>query len=315
MVKTKTIKTHIPPIQNVSPFIDGKLVPPFNKDTLDVINPATGVRSMTIPAGCITDVNRAVVSARTAFEDGRWNELRLSERKSILHRFADLIASNASDLDTMDAIDMGKPIGVPVFNAASAADLFRTCANAIENISGDVYISDASCFVTQARLPRGVIGAVIPWNFPTLNAALKIAPALATGNCMVVKPSECSSQSALRMAQLAITAGVPPGVLNIIPGRGNLVGKALALHADVDMITFTGSTAVGKLMLQYSGQSNMKLVHAECGGKSPQIVFADFENLDTVADHVAQSLLLNQGQVCSAGTRLLVQKAIEKTSD
>ncbi len=315
MVKSgalKNIQGNVTTIQSVCPFIDGKSTASFSGETLDVINPATGVLSMRIPAGCDTDVDRAVTSARAAFEDGRWSELQLSERKAILHRLADLIALNATDLDALDAIDMGKPISTTAFNAASAAQLFRSSASDIDQIMGDVYNSDESCLITQSRVPRGVIAAVVPWNFPTLNAALKLAPALAAGNCAVLKPSECSSRSAMYLMQLAIDAGLPPGVLNMIPGEGNIVGKALALHSDVDMITFTGSTDVGKLIQQYAGQSNMKLVHAECGGKSPQIVFSDFKNIDVVADHVAQSLLLNQGQVCSAGTRLLVQKTIEK---
>ena len=300
-------------IETVSPFIDGGPVEPFNNELLDVISPTTGTRFSTIPAGCSTDVDRAVISARSAFEDGRWRELHLSKRKEILLKFADLIELNANDLDVMDAIDMGKPVSTKAFNAASAAQLFRTCAGDIDHIIGDAFNSDKACLIMQSRVPRGVVGAIVPWNFPTLNIALKLAPALAAGNCVILKPSEYSSQSAMRLAKLAIEAGLPPGVFNIVPGKGSTVGKSIALHMDVDMITFTGSTTTGKLMLQYAGQSNMKQVCAECGGKSPQIVFSDFRDIDAAADHVAQSLLLNQGQVCSAGTRLLVQKSIEDT--
>ena len=245
------------------------------------------------------------------YDDGRWSRLPPSQRRNILHQFANLIDQSALELDTLDALDMGKPLSVPLGNAASAANLIRYCADAIDKIFGDVFQSDRSVTITQHRLPRGVVGAIVPWNFPTMNSVMKLAPALAAGNCVVLKPSECSPQSAQRLAQLAIDAGLPPGVFNLVPGKGDTVGRALALHLDVDMITFTGSTMVGKLMMQYAGQSNMKVVHAECGGKTPQIVFADFENLDTVADHVARMILINQGQLCVAGSRLLVQKEIE----
>jgi acyl-CoA reductase-like NAD-dependent aldehyde dehydrogenase len=165
----------------------------------------------------------------------------------------------------------------------------------------------------QRRVPRGVVAAVVPWNFPSFNAVLKVAPALAAGNCVVLKPSELSSRSALRIAQLAVKAGLPPGVLNVVPGIGETVGRALGLHRDVDMIAFTGSTEIGKRMLQYAGQSNMKVVMAECGGKSPQIVFDDGVDLDAAAEAIARNLLVNQGQICSVGSRLLVQRSIEKT--
>ena len=295
----------------VTPFINGEAIASCDDATLDLFNPATGEKSLTMPAGCEEDVNRAVASSRTAYDDGRWSRLPPSQRRNILHQFANLIDQSALELDTFDALDMGKPLSVPLGNAASAANLIRYCADAIDKIFGDVFQSDRSVTITQHRLPRGVVGAIVPWNFPTMNSVMKLAPALAAGNCVVLKPSECSPQSAQRLAQLAIDAGLPPGVFNLVPGKGDTVGRALALHLDVDMITFTGSTLVGKLMMQYAGQSNMKVVHAECGGKTPQIVFADFENLDTVADHVARMILINQGQLCVAGSRLLVQKEIE----
>jgi acyl-CoA reductase-like NAD-dependent aldehyde dehydrogenase len=176
-----------------------------------------------------------------------------------------------------------------------------------------VYGSDKSSLVLQRRVPRGVVAAVVPWNFPTFCAVLKFAPALAAGNCVVLKPSELSSRSALRLAQLALKAGLPPGVLNVVPGLGQTVGRALGLHRDVDMMTFTGSTAVGKQMLEYAGQSNLKVVMAECGGKSPQIVFDDGVDLDAASESIAGFLLTNQGQICSVGSRLLVQRSIEST--
>jgi acyl-CoA reductase-like NAD-dependent aldehyde dehydrogenase len=176
---------------------------------------------------------------------------------------------------------------------------------------GEVYGSDQHSFVVHRRAPRGVVAAVVPWNFPTANAVLKLAPALAAGNCVVLKPSELASRSATHLAHLALQAGLPPGVLNVVPGLGETVGRALGLHMDVDMVAFTGSTVVGKQMLQYSGQSNMKIVMAECGGKSPQIVFADGVDLDAASVWIADVLLTNQGQLCSVGSRLLVHRSIE----
>jgi len=187
----------------------------------------------------------------------------------------------------------------------------RFYAEAVDKIAGDVYVSDKFSFVTQRRVARGVVAAIVPWNFPTFCAVLKVAPALAAGNSVVLKPSELSSRSALLLARLALEAGLPTGVFNVVPGLGETVGRALGLHADVDMVTFTGSSEVGKRMLQYAGQSNMKLVMAECGGKSPQIVFADGVDLDAASESIAGFLLTNQGQVCSVGSRLLVHHSIQ----
>lgn len=301
---------NIPPIV-VSPFIEGCLQPSQSAESFWLNNPATGQRSIEQPVGSEEDVERAVTSSRAAFEDGRWCGLAPSKRSSILHKFADLIEAEASQLDALDALDMGKPLSLTFGNAASSAGAVRYCTDTVGTITGDLYHSDKHCRVIQERVPRGVVSAITPWNFPALSAIGKLAPALATGNSVVLKPSENSPQSAMRLAQLAIDAGIPPGVFNLVPGKGEIVGRALALHNEVDMVAFTGSTGVGKLMLQYAGQSNLKLVQAECGGKSPQIVFADFEDLDTVVDSVAQSILTNQGQICVAGSRLLVQKDIE----
>jgi acyl-CoA reductase-like NAD-dependent aldehyde dehydrogenase len=297
--------------EEVAPFIEGALTRSASEATVDVVNPSTGLCLMSIPAGCDEDVDRAVASARRAFEDGRWGEAPPSFRKEMLHRWADLVAEESRALDALDAGEMGKPVGEARFNAAGAAEHLRFYAEAVDKVRGDVLSSDKASFVAQRRVPRGVVAAVVPWNFPTYVAVLKLAPALAAGNCVVLKPSELSSRSAKRLAQLAIQAGLPPGVLNVVPGLGETVGRALGLHRDVDMLTFTGSTDVGKLMLQYAGQSNMKVVMAECGGKSPHIVFDDGVDLDGASEWIARSLLLNQGQVCSVGSRLLVPRSIE----
>lgn len=292
------------------PYIDGRITPSRSDAALDVVNPSTGQPLPAIPAGCAADVDAAVDCARAAFERGAWSDQPPSFRRQSLLRWAELIAAEAAELDALDAAEMGKPVSEPTFSAAGAAALVRYYAEALDKIAGDVYTSDKQSFAAQRHVPRGVVGAVVPWNFPAFNAALKVAPALAAGNCVVLKPSELASRSAMRMASLAVEAGVPPGVFNVVPGRGEVVGRALGLHDDVDMIAFTGSTDVGKLMLQYAGQSNMKVVLAECGGKSPQIVFDDGIDVEAAADFIARMVLINQGQICSLGSRLLVQNAI-----
>lgn len=294
----------------VAPFIGGALSSSTSDASFDVIDPSTGRHRLSIPVGSEIDVNRAVAAARAAFDDGRWSELPPSVRKAALLSFAERIAANASALDALDAGEMGKPIREAYCNAAAAAGLMRFYAEAMDKIAGDVFTSDKTSFVTQRRVPHGVVGAIVPWNFPTFNFVLKAAPALAAGNCAVLKPSEFSSRSALRLARLGLEAGLPPGVLNVVPGVGETVGRALGLHSAVDLLTFTGSTAVGKRMLEYSAQSNMKVVMAECGGKSPHVVFDDGVNLDAASQAIAQHLLVNQGQVCSVGSRLLVQRSI-----
>jgi acyl-CoA reductase-like NAD-dependent aldehyde dehydrogenase len=297
----------------VAPFIDGCSQDSASHSRAEVINPSTGTKIFEIPQGCIEDVNQAVDSARRSFESGGWSQAAPSVRRHALNRLAEAIHRSAQGLDELDAAEMGKPISETFCNAAGAADLLRFCAAALEQVLGDVYQSDQRSFVTQRWVPRGVVAAIVPWNFPTYVAIQKLAPALAAGNSVVLKPSELSSRSALSIARLAIEAGIPPGVLNVIPGVGSIVGAALGKHADVDMMTFTGSTAVGKLMLQYAGQSNMKVVMAECGGKSPQIVFADGIDVNHAADSIAKSILTNQGQICSVGSRILVQREIEAT--
>jgi acyl-CoA reductase-like NAD-dependent aldehyde dehydrogenase len=298
---------------DVTPFIDGCLAPSASNAVMAVNDPSNGQRLLSIPAGCDADVEVAVASARRAFDDGRWSAERPSYIKKTLHCFADLIANESALLDALDAGEMGKPVGEGFANATAAAELMRFYAEAADKITGDVYRSDRHSLTLQRRVPRGVVAAIVPWNFPTFVAVLKMAPALAAGNSMVLKPSELSSRSAIRLAHLAMQAGLPSGVLNVVPGVGEVVGRALGLHRDVDMVSFTGSTAVGKQMLKYAGQSNMKVVVAECGGKSPQIVFDDGVDLAAAGQAIAQMLLTNQGQICSVGSRLLVQRTIEAT--
>jgi acyl-CoA reductase-like NAD-dependent aldehyde dehydrogenase len=296
--------------QAVAPYIDGALRDSASTNTIQVTNPSNGRGLLSIPTGCNLDVDRAVASARRAFDHGEWSETPPSVRARTLYRLADLIEKNASLLDAFDAAEMGKPISLSALNANAAAGLMRFFAGAVNKVMGDVFSSDRNSFVAHRRVPRGVVAAIVPWNFPTFVAVLKIAPALASGNCVILKPSELSSRSAVKLAELAVAAGLPGGVLNVVPGEGETVGRLLGQHKDVDMVTFTGSTAVGKQMLHYSAQSNMKVVMTECGGKSPQIVFADSVDLDAACESIASALVTNQGQICSVGSRLLVQKSI-----
>jgi acyl-CoA reductase-like NAD-dependent aldehyde dehydrogenase len=298
-------------LEHIQPILEGVSVDSDSKDLFWGTDPSTGCAITTIGVGSDGDVNRAVASARAAFEDGRWSEASPLWRKQILLRFADLIARDGAELDRLDALDMGKPISEPFGNGVSCAGLMRFNAEAIDKVEGRVQTSDKNSLIIQRRVPRGVVAALVPWNFPTFVAVYKIAPALAAGNSVVLKPSELASRSSIHLARLALEAGVPPGVLNVVPGLGHIVGKALGLHGDVDMLTFTGSTAVGKLMLQYAGRSNMKLIMAECGGKSPHIVFNDGVDLDVIADRIAKLLLTNQGQVCAVGSRVLVERAVQ----
>ncbi|BBE35279.1 aldehyde dehydrogenase family protein [Sphingosinicella microcystinivorans] len=295
------------------PLINGKAVQSTGSEKIEVVNPSDGSTLFELPSGTPADVDHAVSSARVAFDRGHWSAGPPSFRRQCLQRFAELIECESADLDALDACEMGKPISTAAFNAAGAGALMRFNAELIDKITGDVYNSDPDTFILQRLVPRGVVAAVVPWNFPTFNAVLKIAPALAGGNCVVLKPSELASRSAIRLGQLALQSGIPEGVLNVVPGAGETVGSALGLHSDVDMIAFTGSSDVGKLMLEYSGRSNMKVVQAECGGKSPHIVFDDGLDLDEVSAAIAGHLLTNQGQICSVGSRLLVQRTIERT--
>lgn len=309
MLETKNTKLGL---QAIKSFVDGAFLDVWSDETVEVTNPSNGQLLMELPVGTQQDVSVAVKSARHAFQNGHWCKLPPSQRKAIMHRFADLIQTHASRLDRLDAIEMGKSISLRVFDASAAAGLTRFYAESIDKITGDVLSSDCSTFVTSKYFPRGVVAAITPWNFPTFNAVLKVAPALAAGNSVVLKPSELSSQSAIQLAMLALEAGLPEGVFNVVPGLGATVGRALALDNDVDMVAFTGSTKVGKLMMRYASESNMKPVVAECGGKSPHIIFNDGVDLDAAAANAAQMILLNQGQVCSIGTRLLVQEGAEE---
>ncbi|HKH11838.1 MAG TPA: aldehyde dehydrogenase [Rubrobacter sp.] len=258
------------------------------------------------------DVDLAVEAARTAFEDGRWASRPPAERKEVLLRLAALIEENLEGLALVESLDVGKPIGDALsVDVPGAANYFRWFAEAIDKRYGEVAPTGADSLALVTREPFGVVAAVVPWNYPLIITAWKAAPALATGNSVVLKPAEQSPLSALLLARLAAEAGVPDGVFNVVPGYGPTAGAALGRHPDVDKLAFTGSTEVGKAFLGYAGESNMKSVSLECGGKSPQVVLADAPDLMEAAASIASGIFYNAGQTCHAGSRLIVDRAVK----
>ncbi|EXF43121.1 aldehyde dehydrogenase family protein [Pseudomonas sp. BAY1663] len=258
------------------------------------------------------DAERAVASARAAFEAGVWAKLAPARRKAVMIRFADLLEANREELALLETLDMGKPIGDSLaVDVPGAARALRWSGEAIDKLYDEVAATPHDQLGLVTREPVGVVAAIVPWNFPLMMACWKLGPALASGNSVVLKPSEKSPLTALRIARLAIEAGIPAGVLNVLPGYGHTVGKALALHMNVDTLVFTGSTRVAKQLMIYAGESNMKRVWLEAGGKSPNIVFADAPDLQAAAQAAASAIAFNQGEVCTAGSRLLVERSIK----
>ena len=293
-------------------FIDGVYVDAASGETFDCISPGSGRVIASVAACDVEDVDRAVRGARTAFESGVWSRLAPKQRKRVLVRFAELVREHRDELALLETLDMGKPIrdsrsvDVPL-----AAECIAYYGEAIDKIYDEVAPTGPDDVVMLVREPLGVVGAVVPWNFPLLMASWKVGPALATGNSVVLKPAEQSPLTALRLAELATEAGVPDGVLQVVPGLGETAGQALGRHMDVDLVAFTGSTEVGKLFLRYSGESNMKRLALECGGKSPHIVMQDCADLDAAAEAAAWGVFYNQGEVCNAGSRLLVHESLK----
>jgi len=292
-------------------FIDGEWKHGAGDESLAKYSPRDGRLLARFGAGAARDVDEAVASARRAFDDGRWSKLPIQRRKDALHGLASLLEKHREELALLECLDVGKPISDAFnFDVTTAVATLRHTAEISDQVQGLVYGADQSSLSYQLRRPFGVVAGIVGWNFPLVLAVQKIAPALATGNCLVLKPSEITSLSASRVAQLAIEAGIPAGVLNVVHGNG-AVGAALARHQDVDLVTFTGSTQTGKKLLIASGQSNMKRLILECGGKAPNIVFDDCPNLDSVADSVVARAFMNQGEVCTASSRLLIQDSIK----
>lgn len=293
------------------PFIDGKYVDAAAGARVRLINPATGQLLSEVAACDATDVERAVCSARRAFEDGRWRYKPPRERKRILQRLADLVDEHAEELSLLETLNVGKPIAdARRLDIPKSANMIRWYAEALDKLYGDVAPTDRHALAMVTREPLGVIGAVIPWNFPLYLASYKLGPALASGNSVVLKPADQTPLTALRLAALAQEAGVPDGVFNVIPGSGPQAGEALGAHMDVDCLAFTGSARVARQFLRYAAASNLKRVQIEAGGKCPHIVLADAPDLGRVAHDAAWGIFFNQGQVCSAGSRLIVERPV-----
>jgi len=299
------------PVADRGHFIDGAAVPSENGASLEVLSPIDGRPFTRIASGSAADVGRAVTSARRAFEDGRWSRSTPSHRKKVLLALADLIEREALALTVLGVRDNGTEITMALkAEALSAAGTFRYYAEAIDKVYGEIAPTAENVLGLIHRAPVGVVGAIVPWNFPLMIGAWKIAPALAAGNSIVLKPAETASLSLLKLAELASEAGVPDGVFNVVTGPGAVVGEALALSMDVDNLVFTGSGATGRRLLEYSARSNLKRCYLELGGKSPNIVFADAPDLAKAAKVSAAGIFRNSGQVCVAGSRLLVQEDI-----
>jgi 4-guanidinobutyraldehyde dehydrogenase/NAD-dependent aldehyde dehydrogenase len=293
-------------------FINGQYVDAHNKETFDCISPIDGKTLASIALCKEAEANQAVDCARTVFEQGTWSKAAPVKRKAVMLKFANLIELHGNELALLETLDMGKPISDALnVDIPGALRSFRWSAEAIDKIYDEVAPTSDNELGLITREAVGVVAAIVPWNFPLVMASWKLGPALAAGNSVILKPSEKSPLTAIKIAMLAKEAGIPDGVFNVLPGYGHEVGKALALHNDIDTLVFTGSTAIAKQLMIYAGESNMKRVWTEAGGKSPNIVFADAPNLDEAAQAAAGAICFNQGEVCTAGSRLLVEESIK----
>jgi aldehyde dehydrogenase (NAD+) len=291
-------------------LIDNRWIPSESGRTFATVNPSTGEEICQISESDAADVDRAVKSARAAFEHGPWRKMPASERGRLLFRLADLIEKHADELAGLEALDNGKPFGVAkAVDVAATVGCFRYFAGWADKVHGKTIPVDGEYFCYTRHEPVGVVGQIIPWNFPMLMLAWKLAPALATGNTVVMKPAEQTPLSALRIGELIVEAGFPAGVVNLLPGYGPTAGAAIARHMDVDKVAFTGSTEVGHLIMEAAAKSNLKRVTLELGGKSPNIVFAD-TNLDEAVEGAHFGLFFNHGQCCCAGSRVFVEEKI-----
>ena len=293
-------------------FIDGIYTYPTPDYTMQKYSPRDGSLMYQLTVGRSSDMDRAITSARKAYQDKRWRGLPLQQRQAVLRRLADLIETHQDTFSLYECLDAGKPITQAQGEVLSACGILREAADGADKLFSS-YWADGSYCGYQMRKPIGVVGAIISWNFPLVLTALKVGPALMMGNSLVLKPSEYATLSASYLATLALEAGVPPGVFNIVNGAGHTVGSTLAHHGDVDLLSFTGSSAIGKQMQIAAGQSNMKRLLLECGGKSPYIVFEDCPaDLDMLAADIVENAFLNQSQNCMAGSRLLVHKRVKE---
>lgn len=294
-----------------TPFVDGR----FQRGTgaaFDTVNPATGDVLARISGAGAEDVDLAVAKARTAFEQGHWSRMHPGDRKAVLLRFAKLIHRNRRELAVMESVDSGKPIrDCELIDLPETIHTIRWHGEAIDKIYDQTAPTGDDAIAMIVREPIGVVAAILPWNFPLLMMAWKIGPALAAGCSVIVKPAEQTSLTALRLAELAMEAGLPRAVLQVLPGDGPSVGEPLGRHMDVDMVSFTGSTETGRRFLRYAADSNLKKVVLECGGKNPAVVLHDAENLDHVAEHVVNAAFWNMGENCSAASRLIVHADVK----
>ena len=277
----------------------------------NIISPINGEKISEIQVSDEADVDEAVKSSRAIFEKGQWSNMPPAAKKKVMHKIADLIEGSMLELAVLGVRDNGTEINMAYkAEPGSAAGTFRYYAEAIDKVYGEISNTSNDFVGLIQREPVGVVGAIVPWNFPLMIGAWKIAPALAMGNSVVIKPSEAASLSILRLGEICLEAGLPPGTLNIVTGNGKTTGQALARHMDVDVLTFTGSGNTGRQLLEYSAQSNMKRVYQELGGKSPNIIFSDTDNLEEAAKVSAMGIFRNSGEVCVAGSRLLVEDKI-----
>ncbi|WNG88039.1 aldehyde dehydrogenase family protein [Mycobacterium sp. ITM-2016-00317] len=313
---TETTKSslieRVPSLERLTrPFIDGDYVDARSSGTFENISPVNGDRLPDVASGDAADIDAAVASARKSFELGDWRRRTPRERKLVLQRFGRILRDNTEELAALLAVEMGKPIKDGRWETDFSATVLEWFGEAVDHLYDEVAPIGEVGHATITRVPVGVAGAIIPWNYPLLMAAVKIAPALASGNSVVLKPAEQTPAIALRVAELALEAGVPAGVLNVVPGLGHTAGKALAEHLDVDAIGFTGSTSVGRLVMKAAAESNLKKVSLELGGKSPALVLADAADmLDLVAAKTAESIFGNAGQMCDSSSRLIIHESL-----
>ena len=299
------------PVPAFQHLINGAHVPASDGGRMDILSPIDGRVLTTVAKGTAADMEAAIAAARAAFEDRRWAGQPPAARKAVLLKWAALIEANALELAVLGVRDNGTEIGMAIkAEPGSAAATIRYYAEALDKIYGEIAPTAPDILGMIHKEPVGVVGAIIPWNFPLMIGAWKLGPALAMGNSVVLKPSETASLSLLRICDLALEAGLPPGVLNVVTGQGAVVGEAMGLSMDVDVLVFTGSGSTGRRLMDYAARSNMKRIYLELGGKSPNIVFADAPNLEEAAKVTAAGIFRNAGQVCVAGSRLLVEASI-----
>jgi acyl-CoA reductase-like NAD-dependent aldehyde dehydrogenase len=293
-------------------FIDGHYVDAASGKTFENFSPSDGHLICNVASGDIEDINRAVASAKKAYDSGIWRDMNPRDKKSIMLRWAQLLGEHREELALLEAIDTGRPISDALsVDAPNSTRVIQWYAETIDKTYDEIAPAPRNALAMITREPLGVIGAVVPWNYPMMITSWKLGPAIAMGNSIVVKPAENSSLSALKMAELATQAGLPDGVFNVVPGLGAEAGQALARHMDVAKIAFTGSGPTGRKMMQYAAESNMKQVSLELGGKSPQVVLNDCVDLETAASTIGWAIYYNAGQTCNAGSRIIVENGVK----